>query len=464
MPPEHPARRRRGAIVLLAAFLVIILVAVVAFAVDLGYVVLARTQLQVAADAAALAGAGAAPDGIAAATAEAHRYAGMHMAAGRSITPQQVDIRFGAWDKTSRRFNPSLSDRSAIEVTVKSGQRPLFFGRLLGADTFDSEARAVATFAPRDIMLTLDFSGSMCFDSQLSSISSLGRAAVENSLLEIYSDLGAPRFGNMQWVPQYHSSNNTATVRQALGLNNVPYPYPRGSWDEFIEYVRTDSAVANAGYQKKYGYLTWVNYLQAKRRAYSDTPDLWKTREQPVGALKDAVDVFTAYLEENSPDDRLGLSLYTSSNGTAILESPMTSDFLSVSAIVRRRQAGHYHDYTNIYDGMRTARLEFQNRARPGARKLMVLMTDGQANLPGSGSTPRNRALQEARDAAAAGIPIITIALGADADDNLMRQIADITKGAYFKIPGGQSAADYEEQLKDVFRQVAADRNLMLVQ
>src|SRR5947209_7498116 len=48
---------RRGAIAPFAAFLVIVLVGMVAFAVDTGYVVLTRTELQAAADAAALAGA-----------------------------------------------------------------------------------------------------------------------------------------------------------------------------------------------------------------------------------------------------------------------------------------------------------------------------------------------------------------------------------------------------------------------
>src|SRR6516165_10134964 len=48
---------RRGAIAPFAAFLVIVLVGMVAFAVDTGYVVLTRTELQSAADAAALAGA-----------------------------------------------------------------------------------------------------------------------------------------------------------------------------------------------------------------------------------------------------------------------------------------------------------------------------------------------------------------------------------------------------------------------
>ena len=75
-------------------------------------------------------------------------------------------------------------------------------------------------------------------------------------------------------------------------MTNVPYPYSGDSWDNYFSYVKSDSAVATAGYRKMYGYMTWVNYLQASRPAYSQTPDLWKTSEQPVTALKDSVTMF----------------------------------------------------------------------------------------------------------------------------------------------------------------------------
>ncbi len=464
LPKGRNARRRRGAILVLATMLMVVLVGMVAFGVDLGYVVLTRTELQTAADSAALAGAGAAAEGKEAATQAIYQFASLHSAGGQPITPDQVEIRYGLWDKNSRTFIPSSMECSAVEVTLRTFDRPLFFGRVLGKQFFQSEAKAIATFAPRDIMLVLDFSASMCYDSQLRSISDLGQAAVEANLFQIYQALGSPTFGKMQWTPQYISSRTVSTVKSTLGLTSVPYPYPGGSWDEYIQYVMNDSYIYQAGYRKKYGYLTWVNYLQAKRYLYSNTPDLWKVPEQPITALKDAVDVLAAYLEENSPEDRLGLAIYTSSNSTAVLESQLTEDFQSVAQIVRHRQAGHYNAYTNIYDGMKAGRLELQNNARAGARRVMVLMTDGQANLPSNETVGKQKALEEAYAAAAARIPIITIALGTDADDSLMQQIADITRGAYFKIPGGQSVAEYEEQLKEVFRMVAADRNLVLVQ
>ncbi|NLX99880.1 MAG: VWA domain-containing protein [Rhodopirellula sp.] len=455
---------RRGAIVVLFAVLMIVIFAMLAFAVDLGFVALTRTQLQVAADAAALAGAGTMVGGTEAAEAEVRRYIDLHQQQGSPVDESRTEIRFGNWDTQTRRFDPGAEEVNAIDVAVHSRARPFFFARVLGRDEFDSQARAIASFSPRDIMLVLDFSGSMCFDSQLSSIDTLGRVMVEENLQQIYSDLGSPRFGKMQWTPKSIPGNSTQQVKSALGLTKVPYPYPSGSWDNYISYVMTDSDINRAGYRRRYGYLTWINYLQAEQCRHAQTPDLWMTREQPVTAVKDSVDLLVAYLQENCPHDRLGLSIYTASDSTAILECEFTNDFAEVAEKTRHRQAGHYNIYTNIYDGMKTGRLEFERNGRSSAGKLMVLMTDGQANLPQNEKTAKRRALEEAHAAAAARIPIVTISLGAGADTDLMQQIADITKGVYFEIPGGQPVADYEEQLKDVFRRVASDRKLALVQ
>lgn len=51
------SRRRRGAVLPLTALLVVFLIALIALGVDMGYIITVRTQMQSAADAAALAGA-----------------------------------------------------------------------------------------------------------------------------------------------------------------------------------------------------------------------------------------------------------------------------------------------------------------------------------------------------------------------------------------------------------------------
>jgi hypothetical protein len=257
--------------------------------------------------------------------------------------------------------------------------------------------------------------------------------------------------------------DTVANIKAAFNLTSVPYPYPVGSWNEYINYVKSDSAVADAGYRKAYGYMTWVQYLLSTRPMYSETPDLWQTSEQPITALKNAVTLFLAYLQEVETGDRLGLSVYTYSDDWALLESELTEDFQTVEDISRHRQAGHYDHYTNIGAGMEVAREELEDRGRAGALKLMVLMTDGIANRPYSTSYARQLVLTEAQRAADAGIKIVTISLGAAADADLMQQVADITNGAHFNVPGGQTIAEVENDLKEVFRKVADDRPLQIV-
>ena len=156
------------------------------------------------------------------------------------------------------------------------------------------------------------------------------------------------------------------------------------------------------------------------------------------------------------------LTTHTSSPH-AVLESGLTDDYELLKTISHERQAGHYDYYTNIGAGMRSARLELAANARPRALRMMILMTDGLANRTSTSASPTQFALDEADLAAAAGIKIMTVSLGAGADTDLMQQIADRTGGTHFNIPGGQSVADYADQLQTVFGEIAADRPLKLI-
>ena len=461
---RKPASKRRGSVITLIAVFSVALLGMVAFAIDLGYVATVDTELQRATDAGALAGAGMLVNGTQEAEAVVRDYVKQNLVGATTVTDNDIVVEFGQWDDTAKTFTLGGTLPSAVRVTVNRPDQPLFFARIFGYDQFSLSTSAIATYQPRDIMIVLDYSASMNDDSELRHIYSIGQAAVEANLLEIWNELGSPTFGNMQWQPVYISSDNTSTIKSLLGLDNVAYPYPSGSWSDYINYVKSDYYNYYAGYYKKYGLLNWVNYLLQRKPKANQTPDLWMTSEQPITAVKDAVSVFLAYLQEAETDDRVGLSVYTHTSGGGYLESGLTSDMQLIETISRQRQAGHYDYYTNIGGGMQVAREELEQNARPGAFKLMVLMTDGIANRPSNTSTAQQFALDEADLAADAGIPIVTISLGASADTALMQEIADRTGGVHFNIPGGQSVAEYEEDLKDVFRQVADDRPLKLVQ
>lgn len=450
----------------MTAFLMVMFMAMIAFGVDVGYIAVARTEIQICTDAAALAGASGLVDGTSVAQTRAQEYLGKNKVAGQTLSNSNATIEFGTWTDTTKTFTVGGNTPNGIRINTSLNSVPLFFGKALNKNSFNVSAQSIAVYQPRDIMLVLDYSGSMSYDSQFRNISLIGKPAIEANLAQMYQELGTT-FGTLPATSVSYGTGSTSnsTVKSKFKLNTIPYPYPSGSWDEYIDYVQTDSTINSAGYRARYGGITFMHYLMAKRDQYAETPVLWKTSEQPLTALKDAVDEFLAYLDNNSTDDRVGFSLYTSSNSTALLEQSLTKTYTDVSSKVRGRQAGHYVGGTNISAGMTSGRLELQNNARVGVSKLLILMTDGEANLPtGNTTTDKQKVRDEAALCAAAKIPVVTITVGAGADVDLMAEVASITGGAAFVVPGGQSIEDVQEQLEQVFAQVAADRPLKLVQ
>jgi len=436
--------------------------AMLAFAIDTGYMTNTHTELKRAVDAGALAGAGALVEGQSTAKRQAYDFVSRNLVATEALPRNDVEVYLGEWDIDTRTFRETHSQPNAVRVVAMRKDAPLFFGKVLGHDAFDMTEESIATYQPRDIVVVLDYSASMNDDSEFRHISRLGRNAIERNLHQIHQELGSPKYGKMNWTPKYISSTNYNAIRNALGLRGVKYPYRSGSWSDYFRYVQRDNDVRNAGYRKKYGYMTLVNYWLERKPMYSQTPDLWKTSEQPITALKNAVTLFLNYVSNADMDDRVGLCVYSSRNAKAVLEHELSYNFSGIDYISRHRQAGHYHTGTNIGDGIRYAKDHLLSAGRTGAYKMIVMMTDGKATLP-YGTNPGAYALAQADSAGRAGIPVLTISLGADADKALMDEIASRTQGIHFSIPGGQTVAEYENDLKNVFALIAKDRPLKLV-
>jgi len=484
---------RRGAVVVLAAFLMVFVLGLLVFSIDTGYKLNAQTELQRSVDAAALAGAGVLVDGTDQAEASAVEYLvrnpiGTHVVVDEDEIAQAVadflaeheddlEVKVGHWDPdavdeaTGRLGTLIESDvaPSTISVSLLKADNPYFFAPLFGQYQFGVQAEAVAMYQPREIAVVLDLSASMNDDSELGAVNTLGEEAVVANLHQIWEELGSPTYGNMSFDPVYISSTNRTTIKNTLGLNGVAYPYPSGSWDDYINYVKSNSsssAVKQAGYQKKYGLLTLINYWLEKQPSNSATPPLDQVSAQPITAVKDAVDVFMDYIQEVDTDDRVALVVYNAPNGEGKVELGLTGIFDAVVQKATAAQAGHYHDYTNIAGGLKSARLELDANGRPNAVKIVVLMTDGNANWANGGyntSAANENLLQEAAAAAASGYKVVTVSLGANADTSIMQQVADITGGQHFNVPGGQSVAAYADALKDVFHNIAKDRPLKIV-
>lgn len=114
---RRAARRGSSAIVLVLCFFV--MMAFVALGVDWGAVASTRAEMQIAADAAALAGSSALP--IAEdAKARAIAYGQMVSIRGEALTLTESDIEVGDWDPDTRAFTPGETDESdALKVTVR---------------------------------------------------------------------------------------------------------------------------------------------------------------------------------------------------------------------------------------------------------------------------------------------------------------------------------------------------------
>lgn len=275
-------------------------------------------------------------------------------------------------------------------------------------------------------------------------------------------------FGSNGEFFDFTSSNINTTLKNALGLNTVTYPYSSGgSWDGYIDYCESSSNEnATAGYRYKFGGMNLVNYWLDNYPENSKIPDLWKCRAEPAYALKDATGVFINFVKSIDTRDQMGLVIYNSSSGDAILESSLTTNIDSISTIVTHRQAGHYHQYTNIGAGMTKARQHLNSNGRANAVKMIVLMTDGLANWH-DGEYDLAGAAQQITDETnlclAKKYKIMTISVGVGADTETMQTVADTTDGKHYNIPGGANHQLMHDQLYDAFEDIAKARPLMLV-
>jgi hypothetical protein len=141
------------------------LIAVLVLVVDVGLLLTARTQLQNAADAAALAAMGTMRDGgrFADAVREANRYAGLQPVLDGGVALAAPDVVLGTFDHATRRFTPGNgSGSAAIRAVARrgagapSGPIGLVFAGVLGRGTADVGAEAVASVRRRDLVIVQD--------------------------------------------------------------------------------------------------------------------------------------------------------------------------------------------------------------------------------------------------------------------------------------------------------------------
>ncbi len=159
---KQRSRRRKGNILILTAFLMVFMIALLAFAVDVGFLYNTRTQLQRAADSAAIAatwrlvsedaptGSDDATQAVLRAEAGASQYAGLNEVSGDAPTLAAEDVTVGYMATPAA--NMSFAEPgayNAVQVSVRrtaqqNGLVPLFFARVLGFDDWAGQADATA--------------------------------------------------------------------------------------------------------------------------------------------------------------------------------------------------------------------------------------------------------------------------------------------------------------------------------
>lgn len=209
--------------------------------------------------------------------------------------------------------------------------------------------------------------------------------------------------------------------------------------------------------------------------------------------MKQSVGLFCDFLEDLDFGDELGLVTYDTSSrietrtgedaaSVNLGSNLITNNYQDINTIQQQRQAGHYSNYTGMGYGINSARQLLENHARFGARRTMVLMTDGLTNqrpagwnLPtgwdwsqwsdfnGDGiadftTSDQNRqyAFYEATLAISQGYTIHTVGVGIGADNALLEAIAKAAGGIAINVPGGASVGEMQEQLLAAFSKIAA--------
>lgn len=295
---------------------------------------------------------------------------------------------------------------------------------------------------------------------------------------------------------------NNDHIKRGLGLTSVTYPWPSGSWDQYISMARDtsgsyyDEQIYNYGYRRKFGTMTFLHYVLRFRCSYAQTPDLWKTRHYPFHSLKEGQKLLCDHLEALSFNDYVGMVSYDASHrieqtlsGTGmptvdISDEPITNNYQAIRDIIDHKQAGHYSSSTNMGGGLKDAKALLDAHGRWGARPTILLITDGNANTIDSGDsstlptgwdwnelfdydgdgtadytttgTNQKYVLKKAKECVDAGYTIHTMSVGADADTALMRAIAHMGSGVYIEVGAGESNEAVQAEVLAAFEQIAA--------
>jgi hypothetical protein len=290
-----------------------------ALAVDIGLVAIARTQAQEIADLAALSGArmlnGNATDtanlnNVTTAKSAAQTAATSNKILGASVASSAVTTTPGifTYDTTAQQFSssfpgtPGTNAWSVMKVAVNT-TTPTYFGRVLGISSFAVNATATAAHKPRDLALILDFSQSMKYGSTSGFL--MGNSS------DFYGGISAdsvyPQFGPYYAMSQRpQASGYTSPSSNGTGYN----PLQRTQYfSDSAGYVYSPSnltSTANGGPAIVGDFLTssnggWVNAFSQPQPDASYNPNQTPVAMPAPANFKDQSNSPANYVGDASP-------------------------------------------------------------------------------------------------------------------------------------------------------------------
>lgn len=438
--------REEGQALALFAGGLVILLGFVAMSIDVGRFVWARTQMQAAVDAAALAAAQSLPS-----TAQAAEQASWYWADNNNfIQSQGENVQFSI---TYPPGNKAVRVRGDADI-------PTWFARFLGFNSWHVSAEGDAESIVIDAVVVLDRSGSMCWDShgpnghyvsQVRLSTSINSSQTSFQVTRNDSSLPLSHYLYVGQVFRLESSSSSEWMR----ITGLTEPNT----------VHVQRAVPNPNN----GYTYHATSHNAGRRPRGNNcQQAGAPPYFPWEYVKNGARVF---VNQMNPDyDRVGYAHFSTSGAS---EMTLTANFASLNTAITNTADptayGGGDGATNIAHGMYVGSRELVENGRTNARWVMVLLSDGVANrycLPNDyqtscssvgsrSSTARNRALEQADYAKDHGITIYTIGYGNNSDDWLMQEIANRTGGKFYKVPT-------EQELANAFISIANETHIRL--
>jgi len=241
-----PSHQRRGVFIVLAAIVLVVLFGFLSFGIDTGLIALEQTKLQNAADAAALAASqeitsavqqasedGGDPNSIAVEYAKAMAVDvaaanGVHIDGNRDVVfgKRNYDPATGewniAWNSTPYNVVKVTTRRDQPDLSAPDGKLALSFGWAVGHPTIDLAASATAFVEARDMVVVLDFSGSMNDDSQYKSLNRLDKVDIEDNLRDIFTAMN-PNVGRLNFEQEYLTIVGDPPTNGSMSQNTVTF-------------------------------------------------------------------------------------------------------------------------------------------------------------------------------------------------------------------------------------------------